>query len=234
MTPAALFLSFATLLAPAPDATCDPGGGEVRPSGTLAMAAETLARGRRHEDPQARRALYLHVQDAAEARIAADPDDLEARWWRVAAMGLLVDEVGARRKVELAGEIRREALTMLDQDPSHPGAHMALGRLHSGVLRLNPVLRFFALRLFGEAEVGEASWDDAERHLLRARDAVPCALIHRYELARVYAYQGRDTEALAELAAIDRLPDAAPQDPEVRELAAELEARIHAGEARAS
>jgi hypothetical protein len=208
---------------------CDPTGADVRPSGTLAGAPATLAQGREHPDREVRLSLYRHVQEAAEARIALDPDDLEARWWRVAALGLIVDDESPRQKVVLAGEVRREAEEILARDPDHPGGHHALGRLNSGVLRLNAVVRFFALRLFGEGELGQATWTDAEAHLVRARDAVPCSLLHRYELARVHAHQGHGAQALDELDALLALPDLAPTDPEIRRRALELRERVDGG-----
>jgi len=229
MLPTLLVLTLAGFtLVPAPPSllTCEAGGGASPPSGSLGGAPETLAQARRHPDRSTRLARYTHVQEAAEARVAEDADDLEARWWRVAAMGLRVDDESPRQKVVLAGAIRREADEILARDPDHPGGHHALGRLHSGVLRLNPVLRFFALRIFGEADLANATWADAERHMKLARAAVPCALIHRYELARSYAYQGRDADALAELDALLALPDRAPQDPQVRELARDLRAGV--------
>ncbi|CAN5662459.1 hypothetical protein BH23GEM11_BH23GEM11_02930 [soil metagenome] len=209
-----------------PLGACEAGGGNSPPSGSLRAAPETLAQARRHPDRSVRLAMYLHVQEAAEARVAEDDGDLEARWWRVAAMGLRVDDESPRQKVVLAGAIRREADEILARDPDHPGGHHALGRLHSGVLRLNPVLRFFALRVFGEADLANAEWADAEHHMELARAAVPCALIHRFELSRSYAYQGKLQEALAELDALLALPDRAPQDPQVRELAGELRADV--------
>jgi len=215
-----------TPLAGLPPATCNPGGDVVSPAGSLPGAAETLAQGRVHPDRSVRLALFSHVQEAAEARIEQNPDDLDARWWRVAALGLRIDHESPRQKVVLAGVVRREAEEILARDPDHPGGHHALGRLHSGVLRLNPVLRFLALRLFGEAELGNATWADAEGHMERARAAVPCALLHRYELSRSFAYQGKQVEALAELDALLALPDRAPHDPQVRELAEELRAQV--------
>lgn len=205
---------------------CDPGGGTASPSGSLRTAPEILAQGRRHPDRSVRIALYTRVRETAEARIEADAEDLEARWWRVAAMGLLVDDGGARQQVVLAGEIRREAIEILSRDPTHPGGHHALGRLHSGVVRLNPVLRFFALRLFGEAELQEATWEAAEEHMNRAKAAVPCALVHRWELSRSYAYQRKDAEALDELDALLALPDRAPHDPEIRAMAERLRSEV--------
>lgn len=205
---------------------CHPAGGEAPPAGALQGAAQLLADGRLQPERASRMAYFNRVRQAAEARIAEDPGDLEARWWRIAAMGLLVDEEGARGKVQLAGAIRDEAEVLLAKDPEHPGAHHALGRLHSGVVRLNPILRFFALRLFGEGELARASWAEAEHHLIRARDAVPCSLIHRWELSRSYAYQGKNEAALSELEALLALPDRAPQDPEVREMAEALREEV--------
>lgn len=215
-----------TPLAGSAPATCNPAGDVVSPAGSLPGAAETLAQGRVHPDRSVRLALFSHVQEAAEARIEQNPHDLDARWWRVAALGLRIDHESPRQKVVLAGVVRREAEEILARDPDHPGGHHALGRLHSGVLRLNPVLRFVALRFFGEAELGNATWADAEGHMERARAAVPCALIHRYELSRSFAYQGKQVEALAELDALLALPDRAPHDPQVRELAEELRAQV--------
>jgi hypothetical protein len=206
--------------------TCHPGGGDGAPSGVLRGAAEILAQGQLHPDRATRLARFTHVQEAADARIHEAPDDLDARWWRVAALGLRIDHESPRQKVILAGVVRREAEEILTRDADHPGGHHALGRLHSGVLRLNPVLRFLALRLFGEAELGNATWADAEVHMQRAKAAVPCALIHRYELSRSFAYQRKYEEALAELDALLALPDRAPQDPQVRSLALALRERV--------
>jgi hypothetical protein len=229
----ALLLASSLVLFPGPSLPpCDAGGGEGLPSGTLREAPGLIAQGLREPRIPARLAIFEHVQERAEARIARNPDDLEARWWRVATLGLRVDSESPRQKVVLAGEIRREADEILARDPDHPGGHHALGRLHSGVLRLNPVLRFLALRIFGAAELGNATWEEAEYHMLRARIAVPCALIHRFELARIYAHQGRDAEAARELDALLALPDRAPQDDLVRERALELRAQVSSAEAR--
>jgi hypothetical protein len=197
-------------------AACNPSGGADVPPGTLANAPALLAEAWQATDPTRRLTQFEAVQRLAEAEIAREPLDLEARWWRVAALGHRIDHESPRQKVILAGAVNEEARAMLAIDPDHPGAHHALGRLNAGILRLNRVLRFFALRIFGQGELDQASWEVAEAHLRTARDAVPCALLHRFELARVLADQGRSREARAELETLLALPDRIPHDPVIR------------------
>ena len=60
-------------------APCDPQEpGFARPSGSLRNVPFLLAHARDHESASVRRAIYLEVESLAEARLAHDPDDLEA------------------------------------------------------------------------------------------------------------------------------------------------------------
>jgi len=169
-----------------------------------------------------RRAIYLEVESMAEAQMVEDPDHLEARWWRIAAMGLRVDEESHRGQIALAREIHQEARWILEREPGHAGAHHAMGRLHAGVLRVHPVARFLVLRLVGEEELRGASWEGAAEHLRQAVTREPCLLTHRFELVRVLLDAGRTEEARGELATMLSLRDRAPLDPVVRRRALEL------------
>jgi tetratricopeptide (TPR) repeat protein len=175
-----------------------------------------LADGRSASSGEARMARYREAEAVAEDRLARDPEDVDARWWRLASWGLQVDESSARGKIRLARRIHGEAEWLLERDPHHPGAHHAMGRLHAGILRLNPVLRFFALRAVGEEELRGASWEGAEEHLRRAIQAEPCTLHHRYELARVLQDQGKETQARQEVELLLALVDRDPMDPVIR------------------
>lgn len=181
-----------------------------------------LAHARGHESSSVRRAIYLEVESLADARLADDPDDLEARWWRIAAMGLRIDEESHKAQIALAREIHQEARWILDREPHHGGAHHAMGRLHAGVLRVHPVARFLVLRLVGEDELRGANWEGAAEHLRQAVASEPCLLTHRFELVRVLLDAGRVDEARAELAAMLTLEDHVPLDPVVRQRALEL------------
>ena len=198
------------------------GRGLPRPSGALRDAPFLLAHARGHDSGSVRRAIYLEVESLAGARLADDPDDLEARWWRIAAMGLRVDEEQHRGQIALAREIHQEARWILERDAGHAGAHHAMGRLHAGVLRVHPVARFLVLRLVGEEDLRGASWEGAAEHLRQAVAGEPCLLTHRFELVRVLLDAGRIEEARGELAIMLSLQDQAPLDPVVRRHALEL------------
>lgn len=207
-------------------AACNPSGGPDIPPGRLADAPALLAQAWQADENRERLNQFEKVQAMAEDEIARNPANLEARWWRVAALGHRIDHESARQKVILAGAVNEEARAMLALDPDHAGAHHALGRLGAGILRLNRVLRFFALRIFGQGELDQASWEMAEGHMRTAVDAVPCALLHRFELARILADQGRTHEARAELEILLALPDQIPHDPVIRTQAQSLLASL--------
>ncbi|TVP77478.1 MAG: hypothetical protein EA352_03560 [Gemmatimonadales bacterium] len=185
----------------------------------LDNADRILAQARGHDNSEVRLSLYRSVEEEARAALEADPDDHEARWMLLATLGLLVDEVGAREKVQAAREVHEHAQVLLEHDARHAGAHHAMGRLNAGILRLNRVVRFVALRLVGEDTLSEASWDDAEEHLRIAMEEEPDVLVHRLELARAFETQGRHDEMLELLEGIVVADATVPMDPVVQERA---------------
>ncbi len=199
-----------------------PSVGAQDPAGDLSSAEQILAQARAHDDPEVRRQLYELVEDRATRALEADPDDLEARWWRIAAKGLRVDDVSPRTKIRLAGEVHEDATRILATDSLHPGAHHAMARIHAGIMRLNPVVRYIAVRLVGESTLRQAAWEDAEWHIARAMEGEPDALVHRYELVRMLQSQRRYDEAEAVIATLLALPDHRPMDPVVRDRALSL------------
>lgn len=198
-----------------------PAGGQD-PTPELGSAEQILAQARGHHDSQVRRDLYELVEERAVRVLEADPDDLDARWWLIAARGLRVDEESARTRVRLAREVHEDAERILAVDSLHPGAHHALARIHAGIMRLNPVVRFVAVRLVGESTLREASWEDAEWHIAQASSREPDALVHHFERARMLQSQARHDEAHEVLDTLLALPDRRPMDPVVRERALQL------------
>lgn len=217
---ASLLLSAVLLLAPG---TTVPTALQAQESSSSAIdlsnADRVLAHARGHDNGDVRLSLYESVEADARAALEADPDDHEARWLLIASLGLKVDEVGAREKVRAAREVHEHAELLLEHDERHAGAHHAIGRLNAGILRLNRVVRFVALRLVGDDTLSEASWDGAEEHLRIAMEEEPHVLVHRLELARAFETQGRHEDMLELLEGIVDADATVPMDPVVKDRA---------------
>ncbi len=164
------------------------------------------------------RALETELRE----RAAEDPSDPGVRWMIIAAMSLQVDEESARGKVQITRRILDEVELLGALAPDHPGYHHAKGRLHAGVMRSGPVLRWVAQRLVGGELLRSASWAEAERHFERAAELEPRALHHRLELGQVLLDQGKRDAAHAPLRAVVETPSELPLDTLLRERATVL------------
>jgi len=152
------------------------------------------------------------IEREARDFLANQPDDPDLLWWTIAAMAFQVDEESNVGKVNRTRDIYDEVLRLRALAPEHPGGEHALGRLHAGVMRLNPVLRFVAVRLVGGDVLRGASWESAEAHFRRALELEPDAVQHRLELALILIDRDRRAEALALLDGVQAVPARDPMD----------------------
>ncbi len=199
------------------------------PLGTLlARVQGELDRGWGASSAAERRAHFEQGEGLARRAVALAPDDPEARWWLVAALGLRGQEATLRERIPIAREVHQEAGTLVRDHPGHPGGHHALGRLHGSVLRLSPPVRWFYRRIVGDEGLRDASWGVAEFHLRRAIELEPDAPHHRVELARVLQDTDRLAEARAEARRAVELPERTPLASWYRGWARELLAELPA------
>lgn len=133
------------------------------------------------------------------ARLAVKVDSTSAEnWFHLArALGRTALSVGVRDRVRYAVEIRRCAQNALAINPDHPGALHVLGMWNAEVKRLSGFERFFAQRFLGGGVLGQANWKDAAGHLERAVAVDPDRIVHKLDLAGVYADTGDKDRARA-------------------------------------
>jgi len=125
----------------------------------------------------------------------ANPRGSEGGEWLAIALGRRALEAGPRSRVRLAVEIREVALETLALDSTNAGAHHVLGEWNAQIRRLSGVERWMAKKFMGGGVFDEASWGDAEDHLLKAIRYDPAGLGHYLDLAKVYLDLGRDEDA---------------------------------------
>jgi tetratricopeptide (TPR) repeat protein len=131
-------------------------------------------------------AAQLH----AEAAVRLRPGGAEGHFALARALVRRALAAGVRDRVRLADAIRTEALAALEADPQHPGALQVLGLWHAMLMRVNGVSRRFAKSFLGADLFDSANWDEAQLLLEDAVRADPGRIIHRLELAGIYADRG--------------------------------------------
>lgn len=165
-----------------------------------AQAALELAE---FEESASRRAeFFQRAEHYARAAVRADSVRVEGRFAAARVLGLLARiENSSTRRATLGAETYAHAQSCLTIAPKHPGCLHALGAWHGTVAALNPFLRRMAGSITGSRAFGSASWQEAERLLREAIREEPKRIVHRLELARVYAAQKKESDAEQELRA---------------------------------
>ena len=169
-----------------------------------------------------RDSLYARAVRYARRAVRVDSARAEGHFALAMALGRLALTKAKRERARYAAEIRAEALRALARDSTQDGAHHVLGLWNAEIMRLSGFNRFFAKTFLGAAVFGQASWEEATRHLEESVRLDSTRIYHRLNLARVYLDRKRYAEARAQLEAIARLPDRTALDRRYREEAREL------------
>ena len=135
----------------------------------------------------ARDSLYRLGEQFARRAVQADPKSSMAHFALAKAIGRRALSLGARERVKYAGEVRKEAMEALALDSTNAGALHVMGRWHANIMRLSGVSRFLAKNILGGRTFNEANWKDAITNLERAAALEPDRIVHRLELASIYA-----------------------------------------------
>jgi regulator of microtubule dynamics protein 3 len=169
--------------------------------GVDASNAEALWRAAREAidlgeyDDARRDSLYQLGEQYARRAVQAMPTSSMAHFALAKAIGRRALSMGARDRVKFAGEVRKEALEAIRLDSTNAGALHIMGRWHANIMRLSGVSRFFAKNVLGGRIFSEANWKDAAANLERAAALEPDRVVHKLELASVYADSGNKPKA---------------------------------------
>ena len=153
----------------------------VKASGTAIDAGEAST------DAARRTALYRSGEQYARRAVEVDPNDAEGHFVLARALGRTAQSLGSRERVKYAGDVRAHALEALKLDPKHPGALHVMGMWNAEIMRLSGMTRFMAKNFLGGKVFDSANWNDAQRYLEQAVAEEPNRLVHRIDLAEIYA-----------------------------------------------
>ena len=156
-------------------------------------------------DDAKRDSLYQLGELYARRAVQADPKSSMTHFALAKAIGRRALSLGAKERVKYAGEVRKEALESLKLDSTNAGALHVMGRWHANIMRLSGIQRFMAKNVLGGKTFGEANWKDAVAFLERASALEPERIVHRLELASVYADSGNKAKAREQYQALMQL-----------------------------
>lgn len=156
-------------------------------------------------DDAKRDSLYQLGEQYARRAVQADPRSSMAHFALAKALGRRALSLAAKERVKFAGEVRKEALESLKLDSSNAGAMHVMGRWHANIMRLSGIQRFMAKNVLGGKTFNEANWRDAVSYLERAAAVEPDRIVHRLELASVYADRGNKPKAREQYQAVLQL-----------------------------
>ena len=146
-------------------------------------------------DAARRKELFRTGERFARLAVAADSNNAEA-WFHLArAVGRTALGLGVRDRVKYAVAIKQYAQKTLALQPDHAGALHVLGMWNAEVKRLNGVSLFVARSFLGGGVMGQANWKDAVSYMERAVEVDPDRLVHRLDLAGIYADTGEKDKA---------------------------------------
>ncbi len=164
----------------------------------------------------------LYARRAMEAR----PNDAEGHFALARALGRTAQTLGSRDRVKYAGEVRNHAMEALRLDPKHAGALHIMGVWNAEIMRLNGVSRFMAKNFLGGKVFDSANWNDAQRYLEQAVAQEPNRLVHRIDLAAVYADRDNKDKAREQITFILRAPASESNDAKYKREAEALQRRL--------
>jgi tetratricopeptide (TPR) repeat protein len=169
-------------------------------------------------------AAEMHAQAAIRVR----PAGAEGHFALARALGRRAFAAGVRDRARLADAIRSEALAALHADPQHSGALHVLGMWHAELMRVNGVSRRIAKWFMGADLFESANWDEAQLLLEHAVRVDPGRIIHRLELAGIYADRGDKRRARTMYLWIASAPLVDPNDDLYKRQAADRLQRLGA------
>jgi tetratricopeptide (TPR) repeat protein len=162
--------------------------------------AESYGKGKAQDEALAR------AEALGQQAVAVNANGAEGHFALARAAGRRALSVGARDRIKFANLVRSEAIATLKADSLHAGALHVLAMWHAEVMRVDPFSRAIARAFLGANVFKLASWDEAQRLLEQAVAVDPLRLVHRLDLAAVYADRGMKAKARETYETIIRAP----------------------------
>jgi tetratricopeptide (TPR) repeat protein len=156
--------------------------------------------------------LLTSARAHAEAAVAAKPADAEGHFALGRAVGRKALSVGVMDRIRFSKVVHAEATEALKADSLHAGALHVMGMWNAEILRVNGLARAFAKTFLGASLFSKANWDDAQRMLETAVRVDPNRIVHKLDLAGIYADRDQKDKARKLYEEVANAPVVEPND----------------------
>jgi tetratricopeptide (TPR) repeat protein len=172
------------------------------------------------EDEDERATLYLKGSQLARRAVKIDSTGAKAHLYLSIALGRVALDAGAKERIKLSKEIKKEVDLAIKYDPNDDIAYHVLGRWNRKLSNLSWIESGFAdIFLGGVPE--DASDENAVAAFKKAIKLKPNHINHHLELGITYEMMGMDEEAKKEFQTCLDLPNTDSSDPKYKTQAQE-------------
>ncbi len=170
---------------------------------------------------EARENYYKESEKYARKAIALKGDGSNGHLYLAIALGRVALDAGAKQRIKMSKEIRKEAEMAIKLDPQNDLAYHVLARWHRKISNLNWLEKSFADMFLGGIPK-DASNEAAIKNFKKAIEINPDYINHHLELGITYEMMDNPELARQEFEKCLSLPVSSAKDKEHKEKAREL------------
>jgi tetratricopeptide (TPR) repeat protein len=172
------------------------------------------------EDDDERAELYLKGSKLARKAVGIDSTGAKGHLYLSIALGRVALDAGAKERIKLSKEIKKEVDLSIKYDPNDDIAYHVLGRWNRKLSNLSWIESGFADMFLGGVPE-DASDENAVAAFKKAIEIKPNHINHHLELGITYEMMGLEEEAKKEFQICLDLPNSDSSDPKYKEQAKE-------------
>lgn len=158
------------------------------------------------EDDDERAEFYLKGSQHARRAVKIDSTGAKAHLYLSISLGRVALDAGAKERIKLSKEIKKEVDLAIKYDPEDDIAYHVLGRWNRKLSNLSWIEKGFADMFLGGVP-DDASDENAVAAFKKAIELKPSHINHHLELGITYEMMGMDEEAIKEFQLCLDLPE---------------------------
>jgi tetratricopeptide (TPR) repeat protein len=182
----------------------------------LIRSAEiSVAGGSRQGNKKIKKGFFETAKDYADKALAVDSSSVDANYIRaLAALKLTEVETENKKLVAHIKDSRTFADKALSINPNHAKANYVLGKWNFDMVNMQWAKKAAVKVLFGK--MPEATIEDAEKYMEKAKAIEPYFVINSLDLAKAYKYDNKAAKAIEVLNQLVRLPNRTADDANLK------------------